>query len=183
MLLPVAILSRHSRTGETEMTAVQARDSRIVKARELILSHSYLVTAGAIFVYSDTPGVAGYTIEHGGRCSCPDAAVGTAFKLGVPCKHEAVAKLLAQSHVTEAARMVAERETSTVLPYSTVANDEEAWLYKPERSAAPRRLPSVSDDVNPYAADAAAVAEARRQNEVELVAWRARLAALDVKRA
>ena len=118
------------------MTAVQARDSRILRARELILSHSYLVTAGAVFVYSDSPGVAGYTIENnGGRCSCPDAAVGTAFKLGVPCKHEAVAKLLAKSHVVEAARMVAERETSTVLPYSTVANDEEAWLYKPERSA------------------------------------------------
>lgn len=104
----------------------------------MILSHSYLVTAGAIFVFSDTPNCAGYTIEHGGRCSCPDAAVGTAFKLGVPCKHEAVAKLLAQSHVTEAARMVAERETSTVLSHGMVASDDDSWLYKPERSAVDR---------------------------------------------
>ena len=88
------------------MTAVQARDSRILRARELILSHSYLVTAGAVFVYGST--CAGYTVEHNGQCSCPDATVGTAHQmLEGRCKHWWTARLLAQSHVTEAQRLVA----------------------------------------------------------------------------
>ena len=90
------------------MTAVQARDSRILRARELILSHSYLVTAGAIFVYSDTPKIAGYTVEHNGQCSCADATIGTAHQmLDGHCKHWELCRLLAQSHVTEAQRLVA----------------------------------------------------------------------------
>ena len=94
------------------MTAVEARDARIARAKELILSRSYLVTQGAVLVYADSPGVAGYTIDDvGRRCDCPDATVGMAGRtLEGCCKHWHCADLLRRSHAAEAQRLIAAQD-------------------------------------------------------------------------
>ena len=71
-----------------------AASERAEKARLLIAAHAYIVTEGAVLVYSDCPGVAGYTVEDGRACPCPDRQLGQAAKLGIGCKHELTAQMV-----------------------------------------------------------------------------------------
>lgn len=81
------------------------RASRIRKALELIESRSFIQTDGAVLVYSDCPGVAGWTVSDEDGCSCPDSQVGYAARhLAGECKHRVVRDLLAA---------VAEHDTNT----------------------------------------------------------------------
>lgn len=70
------------------------RASRVRKALELIESRSFIQTPGAVLVYSDCPGVPGWTVSDEEGCACPDSTVGTARQLGIPCKHRVVRDLL-----------------------------------------------------------------------------------------
>lgn len=87
------------------MTIQEGQATRLQKARELVDSRSYVVTTGSVFVFSDSADVAGYTVEAGGACSCPDATVGFAARnLGGLCKH----RLLVEAVLT--ARMLIEQQ-------------------------------------------------------------------------
>lgn len=85
--------------------AVLEREER---ARELVASRAYVVTAGAVLVYSDAPSCPGYTVVEG-SCPCPDATLGWAARhLGGRCKHVIAAELAAASaRRVEAARRLA----------------------------------------------------------------------------
>jgi hypothetical protein len=96
-----------------------ARTERLERAREIVKAGAYLATAGAVLVESDSPGVAGYSIGHDGRCSCPDATVGYAAKNNLACKHRLVWEIVRSE-------LLAVRPTTDLGP------------FKPE---APRRLP------------------------------------------
>ena len=84
-------------------SVLEAQVERQERARELIASKSYVVAGPSVFVYSDRPGVAGYEVV-GGRCSCPDATVGSAWRAGIPCKHALVARA-----VLTARRLIVQR--------------------------------------------------------------------------
>src|SRR5437868_3990378 len=74
--------------------AVVEREER---ARALVASRAYVVTAGAVLVYADTAGCPGYTVEWG-RCPCPDATKGYAHRaLFGRCKHVVAAELVGLS--------------------------------------------------------------------------------------
>ena len=78
--------------------AAEARGERLARARALVEAGAYLETAGAVYVYSDRPGIPGYTVERG-ECPCPDATVGyAAVWLGRRCKHAEVARLVEERH-------------------------------------------------------------------------------------
>ena len=68
------------------MTAQDGAAARLQRAAELIASRAYVVAGGAVFVFSDQPGVAGYETD-GERCTCADATVGWAARNGQKCKH------------------------------------------------------------------------------------------------
>lgn len=75
--------------------AFAAASERTARARELIEARAYVVTDAAVLVYSDRPGVAGYTVERERGCSCPDATLGEAARLlGGRCKHRLAAELV-----------------------------------------------------------------------------------------
>jgi hypothetical protein len=80
--------------------ASAARDERLARARALVEAGAYLITGDAVLVYSDQPGVPGWTVERGGVCRCPDATVGYAYRFGLPCKHRLAAEI-ALSETTE----------------------------------------------------------------------------------
>lgn len=75
------------------MTGVEGRAARLAAGAALVAERAFVVTAGrVVLVFSDAPGVAGYTVEHG-RCPCPDATVGFAARHGLACKHAVAAGL------------------------------------------------------------------------------------------
>lgn len=75
--------------------AFAAASERAERARALVDAGAFLATDGAVLVYSDRPGVAGYTVEVGRGCSCPDATLGQAARvLQGRCKHRLAAELV-----------------------------------------------------------------------------------------
>lgn len=85
------------------MTAQEGRIARESRAAELIAAGAYLVTRGAVLVYSDQPGVVGHTVVNG-RCDCQDANVGFAFRNGLMCKHQLVASAVLRARMVIARR-------------------------------------------------------------------------------
>lgn len=79
-----------ARIGDAYTAALE----RAERARALVAARAYLLTDGAVLVYSDQPGAVGYTIAHDGHCSCADATVGQAARLNIPCKHRLVAGMV-----------------------------------------------------------------------------------------
>lgn len=108
----------------------EARSERLERARLLVEQGAYIKTGQVLFVYADSPRVAGYDVI-GGRCGCADARVGFAARFGVRCKHECVWDL-----VTQAERE--QREQSALRPPADLGP------FKAER--APRRLPRLEYD-------------------------------------
>lgn len=78
-----------AKTGDAYAAAVE----RTERAKALVEAGAFLVTGDAVLVYSDRAGVPGYTVEAG-RCSCPDATLGEAARLRIPCKHATAAELI-----------------------------------------------------------------------------------------
>ena len=90
-------------------TVADATAARLAKARRLIVTHSYLVTPGSVYVYAEEPGVAGYSVEDG-QCPCPDSRIGWASKhLDGRCKHVILAEI-----VRSAVRSMAEARLSDI---------------------------------------------------------------------
>lgn len=79
-----------AKSGDAHAAATE----RIERARALVEAGAYLVTDGAVLVYSDRPGCAGFTVAAGASCPCPDRQLGEAARLGIPCKHEVAAELV-----------------------------------------------------------------------------------------
>jgi hypothetical protein len=80
----------------TRDDAVGAARERADRARALVAAGAYLVTPGAVLVYSDAPDVVGggWTVADG-ACPCPDATVGIAARLlDGACKHRMAAELV-----------------------------------------------------------------------------------------
>jgi hypothetical protein len=130
---------------------VGAARERAQRGRELVLAGAYLVTPGgasggsAVLVYSDRPGVPGYTVEDG-RCTCPDATVGQAARLGIACKHAVCARwVLAERRATVFPRRAAPPLTTKRLP----PRDGDAWLDAQDaaRSRAARRLEEIATEM------------------------------------
>lgn len=108
--------------------AYAAARERTARARELVAAGAYLATAGAVLVYSDRPGVAGYTVEAG-RCPCPDATMGEAARLlGGKCKHSMVSEMVLRP-----------------APRRLPPTDEDAWLDAEDDRAA-RRLEEIAQE-------------------------------------
>lgn len=75
---------------------VLAQAERIIRASELVSAGAYVQTAQSVFVYSDAPGCAGYSVDLATmRCSCPDRTKGFAFRAGIACKHIEASRMVA----------------------------------------------------------------------------------------